>query len=276
VVTERDVRTGDGRTLRAYDAGAETADAFTLLWHHGSPHTGAPIEPLLEPARQRGIRLITYARPSYGASTPQPGRDVAAAAADAAAIADAFGVGRFAAIGASGGGPHALACGALLGDRVTAVATFAGLSPFTEEFDWFAGMQSDGALRSAREGRAARARFGEAEEFDPDTFTAADWAALQGPWGALGQDAMAAGEAGPDGLIDDDVAFAAPWGFDPEDVGVPVLVAHGGEDRMVPATHSHALIPRLPRPELWLRPRDGHVSVLAALPLAMDWLRAAA
>ena len=85
---------------------------------------------------------------------------------------------------------------------------------------------------------------------------------------------MRAGEAGPDGLIDDDVAFAAPWGFEPGDVDVPVLVVHGGEDRMVPATHAHALIRRLPRPELWLRPRDGHVSVLAALPLAMDWLAA--
>src|SRR5262249_39491601 len=163
-------------------------DAFTLFWHHGSPHTGAPIEPLLEPAAARGIRLITYARPSYGTSTPQPGRDVAAAAADAAAIAAPVAVGRLAAMGASGRRPPAPACGALLGDRVTAVATFAGLCPFTDAFDWFAGMRSDGALRSAREGRAARARFAESEEFDPDVFTAADWSALQGAWGALGQD----------------------------------------------------------------------------------------
>jgi len=269
------VRTAGGRTLRAYDAGADAGEGLTILWHHGSPHTGAPIEPLLAPAARRGIRLITYARPGYGASTPQPGRDVAAAAADAAAIADAFGVGRFAAMGASGGGPHALACGALLGDRVTAVATLAGLSPFTDEFDWYAGMQDDGALRAAREGREARARFAETEEFDPGTFTPADWAALEGAWAALGQDAMVASEAGPDGLIDDDVAFAAPWGFAPADVGVPVLVVHGSEDRMVPATHAHALIRAIPRPELWLRPRDGHVSVLAALPLAMDWLGAA-
>jgi pimeloyl-ACP methyl ester carboxylesterase len=275
VVTERDVRASDGRTLRAYDAGADAPDAFALFWHHGSPHTGVPIEPLVDAAASRGVRLITYARPSYGASTPQPGRDVAAAAADAAQVADAFGAGRFAAIGASGGGPHALACGALLGDRVIAVATLASPAPFTDEFDWFAGMQDDGALRAAREGRAARARFAETEAFDPDALTALDWAAVQGAWAALGQDAMAAAEAGPDGLIDDDVAFAAAWGFDPADIDIPVLVVHGGEDRMVPATHADALVRRCPRPELWLRPRDGHVSVLAALPLAMDWLAAA-
>ena len=131
-----------------------------------------------------------------------------------AAIADAFGVGRFAVMGASGGGPHALACAALLGDRVTGAVAIAGIAPYTEDFDWFAGMRAPGGLRAARGGRAARARFAETDEFDPESFTAADWAALSGAWQSLGSDAMAAGEAGPDGLIDDDVAFASPWGFE--------------------------------------------------------------
>ena len=41
--------------------------------------------------------------------------------------------------GASGGGPHALACAALLQDRVTAAACLAGIAPLTQEFDWFDG-----------------------------------------------------------------------------------------------------------------------------------------
>jgi pimeloyl-ACP methyl ester carboxylesterase len=53
-------------------------------------------------------------RPGYGGSTPQPDRTVADAAADVAALADQLQVGRFAVWGASGGGPHALACAALL------------------------------------------------------------------------------------------------------------------------------------------------------------------
>src|SRR5690349_1684310 len=106
--TQRDVRLADGRTLRAYDSGAGADDALAILWHHGSPQTGAPLDPLLAAAADRGIRLLSYARPSYGGSTARPGRDVASAAADVAAIADAFGVGRFAVMGASGGGPHAL------------------------------------------------------------------------------------------------------------------------------------------------------------------------
>ena len=271
---QRDVPLDDGRTLRAYDAGPDADDALTIVWHHGSPQTGAPLDPLLAAAAERGIRLLSYARPSYGGSTGRPGRDVASAAADVAAVADAFGVGRFSVMGASGGGPHALACAALLGDRVTGAVTLAGIAPYTEDFDWFAGMRTPEGLRAARDGRAARARYAETEEFDPESFTAADWAALSGPWQSLGSDAMAAGEAGPDGLIDDDVAFASPWGFDVAQAQAPVLLVQGGEDRVVPPAHADWVARHVPRPEVWLRPRDGHVSVLGAVPVAMDWLRA--
>lgn len=268
---EKDVQVEDGRTLRAYDSGgAGTGGA--LVWHHGSPQTGAPLEPLLAAAAERGIRLLSYGRPSYGGSSPQPGRNVASAAADVARVADAFGVARFGVMGASGGGPHALACGALLGDRVTGVVCVGSLAPFTEDFDWFAGMVSPGGLKAALKGRAARARYAESDEFDEESFTAADWAALSGAWASLGDDAGRAGADGPDGLIDDDVAFAAPWGFDLAQVTAPVLIVQGGQDRVVPPAHADWLVRHCTDPELWLRPNDGHVSILEACPIAMDWL----
>jgi pimeloyl-ACP methyl ester carboxylesterase len=276
VTPARDIAVGGGRTVRAYDTGAGAGDALTIVWHHGSPQTGAPLEPLVAAAARRGIRLVSYARPSYGGSTPAPGRDVAAAADDVARVADALGIERFATMGASGGGPHALACGALLGDRVTAVACLAGIAPYTGDADWFAGMAAPGGLRAALAGREERARFAETDEFDETSFTAADWAALAGPWASLGTDAMRADAAGPDGLVDDDVAFVHAWGFDLAEVAVPVLFVQGGEDRVVPPAHADRLVRGCPRSELWLRPRDGHVSVLDACPVAMDWLRAAA
>jgi pimeloyl-ACP methyl ester carboxylesterase len=272
VVSGRDLGLEDGRTVRVYDTGG--GDGFALLWHHGTPQTGALLEPLVAAAATRDIRLLSYGRPSYGGSSPHPGRDVASAAADVAQIADALGVARFAAMGASGGGPHALACAALLPDRVAAVVCLGSPAPYTESFDWFAGMVSPGGLRAAVAGREARERYAATEEFDENSFTAADWTALEGAWSSLGADAGRAGAAGPDGQIDDDLAYVAPWGFDVAQIVAPVLVVHGGEDRVIPPSHGDWLVRHCPRAELWLRPGDGHVSILDDSPLAMDWLRA--
>jgi pimeloyl-ACP methyl ester carboxylesterase len=84
----------DGRTLVVHDSA--TGDALTLIWHHGTPQTGALLEPVVEHARRRGIRVISYARPGYGGSTPQPGRAVADAGRDVREIADQLGLQRFA------------------------------------------------------------------------------------------------------------------------------------------------------------------------------------
>lgn len=273
MVTRIDVSLADGRALTAYDTGG-TADQPTLVWHHGSPQTGAPLPPLLTATAERGIRLVSYARPSYGGSSPRPGRDVASAARDVEAVADALGLGRFAVAGASGGGPHALACAALLPQRVTAAITFAGIAPYSEDFPWYEGMTSPGGLQAAAQGRAARAHYAESDEFDPTCFVAADWAALDGSWASLGEDATKAGAAGPDGLVDDDVAFATPWGFDPAAIDLPSLILQGGLDRVVPASHGEWLAAQIPAAELWLRPEDGHVSILLGFPLALDWLLA--
>src|SRR5437762_1013180 len=139
-----DLKLSDGRTLHCYDSG--DAGGLTVFWHHGSPNTGAPPEPLFPAAAERGIRWISCDRPGYMASTPRPGRDVASVAADVASVADALGVGEFAVMGHSGGGPHALACAALLPERVLAVAAGSGLAPFgADGLDWFAGLTADGA-----------------------------------------------------------------------------------------------------------------------------------
>jgi pimeloyl-ACP methyl ester carboxylesterase len=274
MTTDLDLRLPDARTLSVHETGPREPTAPALFWHHGSPQTGALLRPLVDAAEARGIRLVSYGRPSYGGSSPQPGRTVASAAADVEAIADALGIDRFAVMGASGGGPHALACAALLPDRVVGAVTLAGIAPFTDAFDWFAGMASPGGLGAARQGREARAVHAKTAEFDATSFTAADWAALEAEWASLGADSVRAGSAGPNGLIDDDVAFATEWGFELGRIASPVLLVQGGEDRVVPRSHADWLLRNIPTAELWLRPRDGHVSVLSAVPVAMDWLAA--
>src|SRR5262249_7160176 len=109
-------------------------------------------------------------------------------------------------------------------------------------------------------------------EFDPAVFTDADWAALNGDWGALGEDAGKAAAAGPDGQVDDDVAYVSAWGVDPADIAVPALVVHGGQDRMVPGWHAERLMELVPGATRWERAEDGHVSVMSAYGDVLDWL----
>jgi pimeloyl-ACP methyl ester carboxylesterase len=270
-----DVHLADGRSISVYDSGEGATPAPVVLWYPGSPHSGRPLAPLLEAATARGIRLVSLARPGYGGSTRRPGRDVASIAVDTAAVLHALGIERFVAVGYSGGGPHALACGALLPDRVAAIAGVSCIAPMTDGLDWWTGMQSTGALRSAVDGTAARERFAATDEFDPASFTAADWAALAGPWADLGRDASAAGETWPMGLVDDDVAFVRPWGFGLEDVAPPVMLVQGEEDRVVPADHARWLHAHLPASDLRLLPGAGHVSALDAVPGLLDWILAA-
>ena len=276
VVTPTDLVLGDGRTLHLYDAGADGADArLTVFWHHGTPNLGAPPEPLVAATARRGVRWVSYDRPGYGGSTPHPGRDVASAAVDVDSVADALGIGRFGVMGHSGGSVFALACGALLPERVLGVVCVAGLAPFhAQGLDWFAGMAPAGAadLRAAARGRAALEDHLASTEFDPEQFTPADHAALAGPWSWLGQIAGQALEGGVGGMVDDDLAYVAPWGFDPARVRVPVLLLHGGQDRIAPSAHARWLASRIPSAELWLRPDDGHISVLQSAEAAVGWL----
>jgi len=278
VVRETDLRLGDGRTLHVYDTGAEGGGArLAVFWHHGTPNTGDPPEPLFAAAEQLGIRWVSHDRPGYGGSTPRPGRDAASAAADVASIADALGIARFAVMGHSGGGsPHALACAALLPERVLGVLCVSGLAPFgAEGLDWFAGMAPGGTadLRAAAAGRAALEQHLASSGGGMEQFTPADMAALEGPWSWLPAVAGKALRGGLGGMVDDDLAYVSPWGFDPAQVGVPVLLLHGGRDRVAPPSHAQWLARHIRPAELWLRPDDGHISVLSSAVPAMAWLR---
>jgi pimeloyl-ACP methyl ester carboxylesterase len=275
VLTELDLDLGDGRMLHIYDAGATGAgDDLAVFWHHGTPGLGEPPEPLV-PAAALGIRWVSFDRPGYGGSTRLPDRDVAAMSADTASVADALGIDTFAVFGASGGCPHALACAASMPDRVLGVVCIAGLAPFAADgLDWFAGMAAaaEAELRAACVGPDELSEHLTTAAYDPEIFTPADHMALAGIWSWLGDVAGKGMEGGIDGMLDDDLAYVRPWGFAPEQVGVPALFVHGEKDRIVPAAHSNLLARRVPDAELRLRTHAGHISVLSEGVAAMKWL----
>jgi pimeloyl-ACP methyl ester carboxylesterase len=125
---------------------------------------------------------------------------------------------------------------------------------------------------AAATGRAALEAYFTSAEFDPEVFTPADHAALFGPWSWIGTVAGQALATGQGGMVDDDLAYVTP-GAVTQAGKHPVLFVHGAQDRLVPSTHVTWLAQRCRTAELWLRPDDGHVSILNSSVMALDWLR---
>jgi pimeloyl-ACP methyl ester carboxylesterase len=272
---EFDITLPDGRRIHAYDTGTRAGSGPAVVWHHGTPNIGLPPEPLFPTSERLGIRWVSYDRPGYGGSDPRAGRDVASAAGDVAAVVDALEIDRFAVMGHSGGGPHALACAALMPHRTIAALVGASLAPYgSDGLDWFAGMapSSEAGLRAAAAGRQEKERYEASASDAQPGFIEADWAALSGAWSWFGSVVGPAIQGGPGPLIDDDLAYVAPWGFDPKAITVPTLVLHGEQDRIVPAAHGAWLSARIPAGELWIRPGEGHISILTHAPAGLEWL----
>ena len=129
----------DGRRLDLWVEGP--VDGVPLVFHMGTPSSGLPWEPMVRTITERGLRYVSWSRPGYGDSSPHPGRTVASVVDDTAVILDALEADRAYVMGWSGGGPHAIACAALLPDRVVNATTIASAAPYPAEgLDYFDGM----------------------------------------------------------------------------------------------------------------------------------------
>ncbi len=267
----------DGRTLDVLLGG--NPDGIPLLVHHGTPSDGSTWADWHDDCAARGLRLVAASRPGYATSTRHPGRDVAAAAADAAALLDHLGHDEFLTAGWSGGGPHALACAALLPERCRAAATLAGAAKYGEpDLDFLAGMgpenveefgaavSGESSVRSwmAEHGAPLRTVTGEqvAEELG-GLVPQADKDVLRGGYAedfaATTRRALAGGF---DGWVDDDLAFTRDWGVDLAAITVPVSVWQGDLDLMVPAAHGRWLVEKIPTAKERTAPGHGHLSLV--------------
>jgi pimeloyl-ACP methyl ester carboxylesterase len=268
-----------GRQLEVLVAGP--AEGRVLLLHSGTPSGLVEPEHVTATAAARGVRTVICARPGYSGSAPQPGRRVVDAAADAAAVLDALGVGEFVTAGWSGGGPHALACAAKLPGRCRAAGIIAGVAPYQAPgLDWLAGMgpenitefgaaaegpdQLEGFLGEAA-GELAEISGAQIVEGFGGLIGEADKAVLTGEFaGYLAAAMRAAVSQGLAGWRDDDLAFVADWGFTPAEAAAaaPVTVWQGGQDRMVPLAHGTWLTEHLPGARPHLLAGEGHLSIV--------------
>jgi pimeloyl-ACP methyl ester carboxylesterase len=287
-MVEHDVKTSDGRTLKVLEDGDPTGRP--VLVHNGTPNSRLLFAPDVALAARQGIRLISYDRPGYGGSTHVPNRMVADCADDVRAIAGALGIDRLAVWGISGGGPHALACAALLPDLVPAVASLASIAPWgAAGLDYFAGMgdmNAEDIQLSIADPPAAQAKC-EQDRVEMLALTSEDLMGflqtlLSPPdaavlTGELGDYLVAATRSGlgpgADGWWADDCAFLSPWGFAFESIRTPVLLRHGRQDRFVPFGHGEWLADHIPGVEAILTDDDGHLTLTANhLEATHNWL----
>jgi pimeloyl-ACP methyl ester carboxylesterase len=273
------IEVSDGRSVQVLTAGP--AEGLPLVFHTGTPAGLVEYPPLLAAAVGAGLRIVQYSRPGYGDSDPRPGRTVADAAADVAAVLDHLGADGFVTAGWSGGGPHALACAALLPGRCQAAATIAGVAPRDADgLDWLAGMAEENVAEfgAAAQGEAALTEFlrAAADELADVTgeqlaealgglVTPTDVAALRdGSADHMAASTRAALRTGIAGWRDDDLAFVAGWGFDVRAITVPVAVWQGDQDAMVPLAHGAWLAARIPGARAHLLPGEGHLTLVDA------------
>ncbi|MEV6521606.1 alpha/beta hydrolase [Longispora sp. NPDC051575] len=255
----------DGRVVRYRLHGP--ADGFPVIAHNGTPSTRLRRPDQVEAMRQSGVRVLMPDRPGYGGSTRRPGRTVADVAGDVRVLADAQGWDRFAVFGGSGGGPHALACAALLPERVIRCAVLSGIRP-AEDAD-------------PPEERTLRPRL---EQISRDIMDLVAAGGPEMPGMPPGSPALDDPEAmarlratfvdGYDGWVDDQIALARPWGFAMPDAAIPVGVWYGTHDENVSGEHARWLLANIPG----VRGRQyagGHLPGPATFREIYGWLRGA-
>lgn len=249
-------------------------DGTPLAVLHGTPGSCRQLAGLAATARDRGVCAITPNRAGYGGSTWDPKRTVGSSAGDVGAVLEALGVSRCGVVGISGGGPTALACGVLLGDRIDAVATVGGVAPIVPRDPELP--EDRMFIRMARR----------SELVARGIFNAMTRVGKKNPVRAL--DRLAAMSAEVDAVILredpnirdamlDDLReasattgraaardfwlYARAWDVDISQITVPVDVWQGTEDKNVPLAHGKVIARRCPTAQLHLVEGGGHLLI---------------
>jgi pimeloyl-ACP methyl ester carboxylesterase len=282
---DRTVTLPDGRLLGYAEWGEPSGPP--VLYFHGTP--ASRLDPVCFPdaPATAGVRLISIDRPGMGLSSFQRDRKIADWPTDVAALAGELGLERFGVVGWSGGGPYVLACAAALADRLTGAVSVAGVGRLDRP-GAMEGMNPNEAkltrlclkapplarlvlgtvlrLSRAKPDQAFGGFRSEVSESDRQVIDALPPEAKQMGW------FVESGRQSAKGPVHDYRALR-DWGFQLEQVEMPVALWQGDADQLVPMHQAEDLAARAPGATLHPCSGEGH---LAMVTHAEEILRAAA
>jgi pimeloyl-ACP methyl ester carboxylesterase len=279
----------DGRRMSVESLGDPEGKPVFLL--HGTPGGRNGPRPRGIVLYRLGIRLISYDRPGYPGSDRVRGRNVASAAEDVSIIADYLDIDRFSVVGRSGGAPHALACAALLPDRVISAAALASLAPCDAHgLNWQANMTESNVraynlarcdppdeleiMLKEQAGRIGKGSEGLLATLGPEMRAhdkqVIDDIALRRIIANVHVDALSNNCI--EGWVDDVVALGNPWGFKPDKITAPVKLWGGRDDVFSPVSHTYWLAERIASAEVEIGDKKAHFGTVMILPAILSWM----
>jgi pimeloyl-ACP methyl ester carboxylesterase len=270
----RVIELADGRELAWLELGDPAG--VPVFAFHGTPGSRLSLLVGDKPVLPPGIRLIAPDRPGFGHSSYEPHRRLVDWPKDVEALAGHLGVERFAVMGISGGGPHAVVCARYLGDRLLGTAVVSGLAPisrdprrFTDNMMGFNRVM----FRLARWSQLLptmiytigmavvrrspeRALAGMVRDLPPSDVEVISRPEVRTTFlREMTRFTATAGRAGGQEFA----MFTRDWGFQVEDIAVPVHIWHGDQDRNVPIASGRALAGAIPGAVFHECPGEGHL-----------------
>jgi pimeloyl-ACP methyl ester carboxylesterase len=267
------VTLADGRDL-AYAEYGDPA-GFPVLSFHGGPSSRLDAAPADPAARALGVRLISPDRPGIGRSSYQPGRRLLDWPDDMAQLTAALAIDRFAVMGWSAGGQYAAVCAARMPGRVTAAALLSSAVPLdlygtsrglssddqillflVRHAPWLARVLLRGAIADASDARLLSGMKLSLPAVDREVIRQA------GPPHQAVAFLKESMRQGTRGCVQDYRVFGDPWGFELEEIRVPVHIWEGTEDHTGPPGYREFLTQHIPQATLTVVPGEGHLSLL--------------
>ncbi len=271
------VQLQDGTVVAFGEYGDPTG--VPVLFCHGWPSSRTMAQLTDEPARALGVRIISPDRPGISGSSMQLDRKLSNWPSLVERLVDNLEIGEFRILAISGGAPYAYATAVAMPERVRAIAIVGGVIPFAGLKDfkgllplyrWMLAFYRNQPqllrhlLCLARPFLSFRAPI----RLRPlllkmlllrpcDAASLQDDAAFE----AIFESQRRAWRGSAEGIMIDAQIYAQPWGFEIEDVRVPVQLWHGIEDRAFAVRLPKEMAKRFPNCKARFIQNEGHYSL---------------